>query len=584
MSRRSFATGLSALVVAGVLLAGPAAFAIDADTSAEPTPTPTPTPSTNLDVPLGPFGTPFLDVGGPPQPVFVGTGTDTLIRGPDLQGANDPTLYERFGGQGYVAEHRVSPAVGGGAEAGTVAGAIFATAVWLAQAVMMTVQWAFSLDLFSFLSEAVAPLVAAIRRVVYTPFVTTAVVLAALWMVWHGLVRRRGTLAFEGMAWTVAALALGAAFLAAPGAVLDGPGQLGTRVSRAALSGVSVVDAQTGPRDGTTTTPTFDGNRGDAQLRLGADRFWRVFVHQPWTVMQFGDARAGRRFGEPLLEATTISREESQKVDGDEEALAALVEGKQADYTSLQEQILAQPRSADWFRGGRSVERIGLASLTLAGIVVGGVILLVVAAAVVLTQIALLLAVLVAPVALLLGIHPGTGRVIALRWAQLLVGLLVKRVVLGVVLAVLLVANGILLDATYPLGWFVTMGLQSLMVAAVVVYRRPLLRLVGPTTVPVFRRSPPAAEPHPVAAGMPPPPVQQPLGRTGLRRRQAEGLRRVLPPPHASREPRPSTSAASLDSANDPWPLANVRRDPRRVMPAAPGDATADAAPDGDRA
>jgi hypothetical protein len=500
----------------------------------------------SIDVPLGPYGMPFIDVGGPPTPAFVGSGTDALIRAPKLRNGNAPTLYERFGSQGYALDAGSDP-LGGNGSLNSVAATIFATAMWLAQAVIATVQWSFNLAVFDVLGDAVTPLVDAVKGVVYNPFVSTMIVLAGLWLIWHGLIRRHSTVALQGAVWTVAALAVGAAFLAAPTTMLQGSSELGTAVSRSALSAVSVADPRTGPADGTTTAATYRGNRADAQLRLSADRFWRVFIHQPWTVMQFGDTESGERFAERLLEARTISPDEYTQVRGDEDALAALVERKAADHAALSEEIVAEPRSAEWFRGRRSVERVGLASLTLAGVAVGGVLLLIVAAAIVLAQVAVALLVMVAPIALLLGIHPGTGRVIAVRWAQLAVGLLLKRVALGVLLAIVLVVNGIVLDATYPAGWFVTMGLQTLLVAAVVVYRRPFLRLVGPTTVPVLHRSsfvrtaPVAAAPTPSASPGPVTAMTHTLGSRsgGQRRRQSNALQHAVVRPHlpATRPP-----------------------------------------------
>ena len=49
-----------------------------------------------------------------------------------------------------------------------------------------------------------------------------------------------------------------------------------------------------------------------------------------------------------------------------------------------------------------------------------------------------------------------------MRWLETLVGALMKRVVFSALLAVVLVACGILLDATYGLGWGMAMALQSL--------------------------------------------------------------------------------------------------------------------------
>ena len=533
------------------LLAGGPAVAATSDEPADTAPaTAAPDPATGtVDVPVGPFGMPFVDVGGPPAPAFVGSGTDELIRAPRLRGDNAPTLYERFGSQGYSLETHSDPLQSDGA-LNSVAATIFATAVWLAQAVIAALQWSFSLEVFDFLGDAVVPLVEAVRGVVYNPFVSTAIVASGLWLVWHGLIRRRTTIAFEGMVWTVGALAVGAAFLANPSGIVQGTSEVGTAVSRSALAAVSAVDDRSGPPDGTTTEATFAGSRADAQLRVSGDRFWRVFIHQPWTVMQFGDAEAGERFAERLLAARTISPDEYAEVRGDEEALAALVERKQAEYTELSEEIVAEPRSAEWFRGRRSVERVGLSSLTLAGVAVGGVLLLIVAAAIVLAQVAVALLVVAGPVALLLGIHPGTGRVIAVRWAQLAVGLLLKRIVLGVLLAVVLVVNGVVLDATYAAGWFVTMGLQTLLVAAVVVYRKPFLRLVGPTTLPVLHRTPGATAA--TAGGGAPASVAvsaaSPVLVGATRRRRSTALQRAVPRPHLPAA-RPPASGDEIPTA-----------------------------------
>lgn len=484
---------------------------------------------TGLGVPITPNAAPLVDATGPPAPAIVGSGADALVRPPQLRADNDPTLLERYGSAGHTLDTQLGFGEQTEEALNAIAGGIFAIATWLAQAAIATFQWAFTVELFDFVGDAVDGIVDQVEQAIYVPFVGTAVVLAGLWLAWHGLVRRRATAAGEGFVWTVAALAAGALFLLNPGAVVDAANALSGGLARGVLAGVSVADPKTGPDDGVETTATFDGSAADTQLRVSGDRFWRVFVHQPWLVLQFGDLEAGRRFGERLLAAKTITEEEYAATEGDPDELAALGERKRADYEAVQEEILADPAMAEWFRGQRGIERLGVATLALVGVAVGGLVTALVAAAVLLAQIGLLLCVLVSPIALLAGIHPGVGRVLALRWAGLALGLLAKRVVLGALLAVVLVINGVLLDAAYPLGWLVVTGLHTLVVAAVIVYRKPFVRLLGPTTLPTL-----------AASGRPAPAVQ---GRPGDHGEGLTSLRARLETPSTRRARQPGTAS-----------------------------------------
>lgn len=472
-----------------------AADADDADAGdpAPSGPATVPAPDQDATGSVTPVPNPYLDFGfgpapgiarEPPPPVVVGSGSDALIRAPALRAENDPTLLELYGAQG-LSLGQDAPSEDADA-LGAVAAGLFGVATWLAQAVIAAFQWAFTVEVFAFLGDTVTTIVESLRGLLYTPFVQAAVILAAGSLLWQGMVRRRGTIAVQGMVWIVVALSAAGLFFARPAAIIDGANHLSTGLSRGVLAGVSVADPGSGFDDGVTTVATYEGHPADNQLRVAGDRFWRVFVYEPWLVLQFGDPRLGAPYGERVLASRTITAEEQAEVDGDADALQALVQSKREEATALREEIEADERMAAWFTGRRSVERAGVAMLTLIGVIVGGVLLVLVAAAILLAQIALLLLVLLGPAALLVGIHPGIGRVLAIRWVELAVGVLLRRVALGALLAVVLVLSGVLLEATHPLGWFVVISMQALVVAAAVVYRKPFSRLFAPTTVPAL--------------------------------------------------------------------------------------------------
>jgi hypothetical protein len=76
------------------------------------------------------------------------------------------------------------------------------------------------------------------------------------------------------------------------------------------------------------------------------------------------------------------------------------------------------------------------------------------------------------------GTHPGFGRVIALRWGELLIGVLLKEAAIAIVLSVLLYAYSLIMgtsDAVLP--WALKILMISLVTVAVFIYRKPFTHL-----------------------------------------------------------------------------------------------------------
>lgn len=478
-------------------------------------------PGPAVPVVVDPAG-PGLAGGLPPDPVPVGTGVDALLRGPDLRGDRAPTLYERYGTGGYTLDTdlRFDEAVLRAVNA--VAGALFALAIWIASAVAVLVQWAFTVDLTGPLHQAVADLVGVLRQALYTPLLGAVVLLAGAYALWHGLVRHRGTLAAQGLAWSVAALVVGAVFLAQPGPVVQEAASTTVGLSRAVLAGVAGLDTRKDPQ-------FFGGDPADAELRAATDRFWRVFIHRPWLVAELGDPALGATYGERLLGAKTLTAEETRRARAAPAEARALREAKHAAYRTLRTELRSRhPDAYAWFSGRRATERVGIAAFTL--LTVGGLggLLGLLAGAVIVVQLAFLLLVVAAPAFLLLAVHPGAGRVLAVRWAELLVATLIKRVLYAALLAVLLVLGGVLLELSARLGWGAAATLQILLLAAAVLYRRhfrELLSTVSPPTVaaaaspegsPPGRRQAAASRPAPrPRPGIPHLPEPEPAGIGG---------------------------------------------------------------------
>ena len=420
----------------------------------------------------------------PPAPEAPGSGVDNLVRGPELRKGNEPTFYERYGSDGFTLDSSLGFSDFLDKTLNAVAGALWAVVVWVVSTAIKLFQWAFSMDLSASFGDAVTAIVAALRDSLYAPFLWAAVILAGAWALWHGLLRRRGMLATEGMVWTVVALVAGTLFLTKPASVIGTADFLSTGLGRGILAAVSVADPKKGPADGITAKPTFSDDAADTQLRVSADRIWRTFVYTPWLVLEFGGVESGQKFGERLLQAKTWTGQETVDaykagVTGDPRGMQAITEVKERQYNQMAAEIQAMPNTGAWFRGEKAIDRIGVATLALVAALLAGGLLLLLSGGVFVVQLAFLVLVVLAPIFLLLGIQPGAGRVLATRWVEVLTGLLVKRVAYAALLAVVLVVSGILLDATYPMGWAVAMVLQVLVMGAALFYRRPFAFIFG---------------------------------------------------------------------------------------------------------
>ena len=89
-----------------------------------------------------------------------------------------------------------------------------------------------------------------------------------------------------------------------------------------------------------------------------------------------------------------------------------------------------------------------------------------------------LLLLLAGPFFLIIGTHPGFGRVIAVRWFEMLVGVLMKSAAVAIVLSVLLYCYSLIMgtaDAVLP--WALKILMIALVTVAVFIYRKPFSHL-----------------------------------------------------------------------------------------------------------
>jgi len=109
---------------------------------------------------------------------------------------------------------------------------------------------------------------------------------------------------------------------------------------------------------------------------------------------------------------------------------------------------------------------------------VAGLLILLIALTLIVLKLGFLLLLIAGPFFLIIGTHPGFGRVIAIRWFEMLVGVLMKQVAIAIVLSVLLYSYSLIMgtpDTVLP--WALKILMIALVTTAVFIYRKPFSHL-----------------------------------------------------------------------------------------------------------
>ncbi len=409
-----------------------------------------------------------------------------------------------------------------------LASIIWELTAFLARTLISLFTFAFSLDLLNG-SEATGgagalrPVSGAIHTIYADvfgrPWLVVAVVVVGMWAMWRALIQRRyaetaGTLAISSI-YLIVALA----FVAQPAATIGSASSWTNQMSGAFLS----------------ITNKGSVSEGEGAKLSGADQLFKLLIQEPWAVLQFGGlehcvkdgtgsddsdpesvpvrplskdpgkdsalARALRRgnqvqadgktcvnnlnkYSSHFLPYATGSDERDDEYDalnsGDTDKLPDADPSAERGYYKLG---IADRPATDAMEEGGQYQRLLVAIVVFIGEL--GIFILVgaLSVGVILAQILLLLLLAFAPVVMVASVIPGRGHDFFRGWITRLAGLLVRKAVYSLMLAVVLAVNGALAAATSQLGWLMSFGLQAVFAWMVFLQRRHLTNLaVGKNT------------------------------------------------------------------------------------------------------
>ncbi|SIO84185.1 type IV secretion system protein [Nocardiopsis sp. JB363] len=439
-----------------------------------------------------------------PLPESAGSGSDGLLVPPQSQSAiqgspdglpPDASMYGQYGTAGQQWHMITESCVDGMANGpqATLANSAWDLSKTINQSTITVYQAATSDGLLSSFTETVESVVVALREGVWRPLIPTIVILGAIWLGWFGLIRKRMTLTIESTVWMVAATALGMWILINPAQVMGLGSSLvnsGTQLVTSAVGQVPYGGGSASCPAGAEPPERADWeSEADFQVRRNADMMWSSLVCQPWVAGQFGSgpfaSSAVEDHAVDLMASQGVSRIEQQQIRDGEVDANTLIADKQEAYESISADVEEYyPSVYPLYSGQDQGSRLGVATLALFASVFAGGLILAGSVALIVLKIGFMLLFMLSPIFLLIGIHPGYGRMVLLRWVELMVGFLLKQIFVVLLIALLVMSYGIVMSTS--LGWGLQMILLALFTLALFIYRKTFAYLFASVNANTF--------------------------------------------------------------------------------------------------
>ncbi|HEY7147766.1 MAG TPA: type IV secretion system protein [Streptosporangiaceae bacterium] len=424
-----------------------------------------------------------------PSPEPASAGINSLVKPAAAAGPKNGTLYDNYGMAGdFWAATNLQCSDMTSLIGNNVASMVFDVAKSIDRVIISVYQSAAGEGILSWLTSVIDKLISSLGNAIYFPYLAVVVLLGAMWLAWQGLIRKRATRSIEGTVWMVVACVAAIWLIGRPAdftgvgrTVSDGIGQtLNVAFSRLPSPGQSNCLPVQG-HDPQVRPVTYNYASGNGVVDKDANELWTVLVCKPWLDGEFGTTNFAATATASKTPVDTYGRQLlwAQAIAINEKPTAALIQAKQATYSGIANSIqTSNPGIYPLFQGKQWTTRLEIAFAALFAATVAGLLVLLIAVTLILLKLGFLLLLVVGPFFLLIGMHPGFGRVVALRWFEMLVGVLLKQGAVALVLSVLLYAYSLIMgtsDTVLP--WALKILMIALVTIAVFIYRRPFQHL-----------------------------------------------------------------------------------------------------------
>ena len=423
-----------------------------------------------------------------PQPEQATGGIDAMVE-PPSSAAGGKTLYDNYGVAGqFWAAHGLQCSDMTSLIGNNVAGMVFDAAKSIDRVTITVYQSAAGNNILNWLQDTVDRLITALGNAIYFPYLAPVVILGAIWLAWQGLIRKRATRTIEGTLWMVVAATAAIALIGRPA---DFTG-IGTAVSNGTTQVLNTAFAKLPAPAGSNCLPVAQGDpqsmqasyaftNGNGLVDENANELWSVLVCKPWLYGELGSTQYAPLGSGTQTVVDTYGRQLlwSQAIAANETPTTALIQAKQATYTGIASSLQQnEPGIYPLFQGNQWTTRLEIAFAAMFAALVAGLLILLIALTLIVLKLGFLLLLVAGPFFLIIGTHPGFGRIIAIRWFEMLVGVLLKQVAIAIVLSVLLYCYSLIMGtADTVLPWALKILMIALVTVAVFIYRRPFTHL-----------------------------------------------------------------------------------------------------------
>ena len=423
-----------------------------------------------------------------PQPEQATGGINAMVQPPGAA-VGGKTLYDNYGVAGqFWAAHGLQCSDMTSLIGNNVAGMVFDAAKSIDRVTITVYQSAAGNNILTWLQDAVDRLISALGNAIYFPYLAPVVILGAIWLAWQGLIRKRATRTIEGTLWMVVACVAAIALIGRP-ATFTG---VGTTVSNGVTGVLNTAFSQLPVPASSNCLPVQNGDpqsvagnfaftSGNALVDENANELWSVLVCKPWLYGELGSTAYATNAGGQQTVVNKYGRQLlwSQAIAANETPSTALVQAKQSTYSGIASSMQQQdPAVYPLFQGNQWTTRLEIAFAAMFAALVAGLLILLIALTLIVLKLGFLLLLVAGPFFLIVGTHPGFGRVIAIRWFEMLVGVLMKSAAVAIVLSVLLYCYSLIMgtaDAVLP--WALKILMIALVTVAVFIYRKPFSHL-----------------------------------------------------------------------------------------------------------
>jgi TrbL/VirB6 plasmid conjugal transfer protein len=415
-----------------------------------------------------------------PSPEEYGSGIDGMLKPPDYPSqqlqkapANRLTYYDRYGTEGqswHAVDMGCSDATA--MVGNSMSNVVFTLAKAFDRTTITIYQAAASESLLNWLKKTVDGVIHNMGNTFGAKYWSWVVILGALWLAWWGLIRRRASRVAEGTVWMVLAMVALVWLIGRPSDFTT----LGTKVSNGATAAFNAALPQSNA-DASACIPGGPSAQQavqDDSVTRNANGLWVTLVCKPWLMGEFGTDDAKSK----IVQENGAKLLSSQAVDLSEISSGKKpnVDQKASDYKAVTKNIKDNyPGVYSLFQGKTWTSRLAVSFGALLAALVAGLLVLIIAVMLIVLKISFLLLLVAGPIFLGIGIHPGIGRVIAVRWFELLLSTLLKQAALIGVLALLLWCYGLVMAESLP--WGLQILLISLVTLAAFIYRKPFQHL-----------------------------------------------------------------------------------------------------------